>query len=103
MGYEPGLGESASYAAVGFLESLDNITYITGLIIDNPADALAVMDQLGITVPTLDLTKSDNYLNDVWGAVGVPTTFFIDPNGVIVAVQDGNLGDLREIIGQLGW
>ena len=83
-------------------------TFITVLLLDNPSDAMAVVNDLDITMPTLDFTDvpaEDNYFSNVWGAFGFPTTFFIDEEGVIAAVQTIRAGEdgLKEILGQLGW
>ena len=82
--------------------------FITGLVVDNVRDALEVMNDLGISMTTLDLTEvpTEDSFSDSWGGVSaIPTTFFIDEEGVIVAVQTIRAGEetLKEILDQLGW
>ncbi len=88
-------------------ETTTNITFVTVLRLDDPTSAIAVVNDLDITMPTLDFTAvaEDDYFSNVWGAFGFPTTFFIDEEGVMVAVQTVRAGEegLKEILDQLGW
>ena len=83
----------------------DDLVFIGGAVIDEASRARALLGDLGITFPNLDLTADDRYLTDRWGGTGIPTTVFIDENGVIVAVQSERIGvdGLRQTLDILDW
>ena len=92
-----------------FSKASPDITVVTGAVIDQQQEVTAVVNDLAITLPVLDLFTQNltegNYVGDVWGGLGIPLIVFIDETGRVVAIQDRARGSegLTEVLGGLGW
>jgi cytochrome c biogenesis protein CcmG/thiol:disulfide interchange protein DsbE len=65
---------------------------------DEPADANRFLDELGRSENTLYLDDPDGHASIAFGVFGVPETYFIDGNGVVVGKIQGESNAL--VLGQ---
>jgi len=58
---------------------------IIGIVVDSPVETLRVMmDKFSITWPQV-ISDSNNQISNSYGVQSYPTTYLIDPNGIIIA------------------
>jgi cytochrome c biogenesis protein CcmG/thiol:disulfide interchange protein DsbE len=76
------LSAASDYADFG-------VTFIAINYQDNPSNAEAFLDELGrspVTVYTVDQGSKTAFL---WGVLGLPETFFVDRDGIVVGKVSG--------------
>jgi cytochrome c biogenesis protein CcmG, thiol:disulfide interchange protein DsbE len=98
----PCLAEMPDFEAVSQLAG-DRVTFVGVNTQDGPERAADVVDQTGVTY---DLVRDpDAVLFSAFGVFGMPATYYVDANGVIVGrhigllTRDALIADLREHLG----
>jgi thiol-disulfide isomerase/thioredoxin len=92
-----------------FSATASDVTIVTGAVFDQPTDVAAVIDDMSIALPVIDLYTRNltqgSYLAEQWSGSGIPILAFIDENGTIVAVHPEARGieGLTNTLQQLGW
>ncbi len=86
-----------------------DLTVVTGAVLDTTEGVTALVRDLEINLPVIDLysrnLENGNYLADVWGGSGIPILSFIDETGIIVAVhsQQQGLEAITQTLQDIGW
>ena len=92
-----------------FSATSPDIAIVTGAVLDQPTDVEAVINDLSLTLPVIDLYTQNltqgNYLADQWSSSGIPILAFIDETGTIVAIHPEARGidGIVNTLEQLGW
>jgi cytochrome c biogenesis protein CcmG/thiol:disulfide interchange protein DsbE len=73
---------AADYADVG-------VTFIAINYQDSPGNAEAFLDELGRSAVTVYTVDEDSRTAFQWGVLGLPETFFVDRDGVVVGKVSG--------------
>lgn len=76
----------------------DQLAFLGLAVADRPADALALVEQTGVTYPTAQ--DPDSAVINALGGTVLPTTVLLDADGEIVATANGELDadELRALI-----
>jgi cytochrome c biogenesis protein CcmG, thiol:disulfide interchange protein DsbE len=76
----------------------DQLAFLGLVVADRPADALALVEQTGVTYPTAQ--DPDSAVINALGGTVLPTTVLLDADGEIVATANGELDadELRALI-----
>lgn len=69
--------------------SESGVTFVGISYQDGPADSIAYLDELGWSEHTLYLTDPDSRAAIAFGVRGVPETFFVAPDGIVVGAVRG--------------
>lgn len=80
-----------------------DVTFIAINYQDNPANAEKFLDELGRSEATVYTVDDDSRTAFQWGVLGLPETFFIDRDGIVVGKVSGpvSYGLLSQTIEQI--